>query len=122
MFFRLTKCIAAISLLMAGSTVALGQEESVRPLFVDGPIFPAGSTTVFGVAATPVTDVVLLNNGLDEGFRMGMVCQVSRTDTAVAELILVDVRENRAAALILNLENGQAIRSGDDVKIKTITL
>ena len=122
MFPRLTKCIAAFSLLIAGSTVAFGQQEASRPLFVNGPIYPAGSTTVFGVAGTPVTDVVILNNGLDEGFRMGMVCKVSRVDTAIAELILVDVRENRAAALILNLENGQAIRSGDDVKIKTITL
>ncbi|QYY35861.1 hypothetical protein [Ruficoccus sp. ZRK36] len=122
--------IAFFSLLMAGSALSYAQAEvaseqgsaSIRPYFVEGSIFPSGRTTVFGVAQTPVTDVVILNNGLDQGFRLGMVCQVSRSDQNVADLILVDVRDNRAAGLILNLENGQAIRSGDGVNIKTINL
>lgn len=123
--------IALFSLLMAGSAVSYAQDAvaaeqgsapAVRPYFVENSIYPTGQTTVFGVAVTPVTDVVILNNGLDQGFRLGMVCQVSRSGQSVADLILVDVRDNRAAGLILNLESGQAIRSGDGVNIKTITL
>jgi hypothetical protein len=123
--------IALFSLLMAGSAVSYAQDAvaveqgsatAVRPYFVENSIYPTGQTTVFGVAATPVTDVVILNNGLDQGFRLGMVCQVSRSGQSVADLILVDVRDNRAAGLILNIESGQAIRSGDGVNIKTITL
>lgn len=123
--------IALFSLLMAGSAVSYAQDAvaveqgsapAARPYFVENSIYPTGQTTVFGVAVTPVTDVVILNNGLDQGFRLGMVCQVSRSGQSVADLILVDVRDNRAAGLILNLESGQAIRSGDGVNIKTITL
>lgn len=116
------KLIAAFALLFAGCAVAFAQGTVDRPYFVEGSIYPTGRTTVFGVAQTPVTDVVILNNGLDQGFRLGMVCQVKRGDGNVADLILVDVRDNRAAGLILNLETGEAIRSGDAVNIKTINL
>ncbi|MBC2593319.1 hypothetical protein H5P28_03495 [Ruficoccus amylovorans] len=134
--FKRAQLIALFSLLMAGSAVSRAQDAAVeqgsadapakavaeRPLFVENSIYPTGRTTVFGVAQTSVTDVVILNNGLDQGFRLGMVCQVSRSGQNVADLILVDVRGNRAAGLILNLESGEAIRSGDGVSIKTINI
>ncbi len=137
--FTRVQLITFFSLLMAGSLMSYAQDEAAvgqgsapvidatpvsvdRPYFVENSIYPTGQTTVFGVAQTPVTDVVILNNGLDQGFRLGMVCQVSRPGQSVADLILVDVRDNRAAGLIINLESGQAIRSGDGVNIKTINL
>ena len=135
--FNRIQLIALFSLLFAGSAMSYAQdavtaeqgsadaavaEAPSRPYFVESSIYPTGQTTVFGVAETPVTDVVILNNGLDQGFRLGMLCQVSRPGQFVADLILVDVRDNRAAGLILNLESGQAIRSGDAVNIKTINI
>ncbi|MEM9227698.1 MAG: hypothetical protein AAGA45_06990 [Verrucomicrobiota bacterium] len=128
MRLRFANTLAIVSLLLTGSTTAMGEaiiqnaDRADRPYFVEGSIFPSGRTSVFGVAQTQVTDVVLLNSGLDEGFRLGMVCRVQRGDLSVADLILVDVRADRAAALILKLEPDQAIRSGDAVSIKTINL
>lgn len=94
---------------------------AARPLFVESTLFPSGRSVVFGVAETETSDVVLLDNGQDQGFRTGMICEVLNTEGKVGEIILVDVRADRAAALITQLENNQLIRFGDSVRIKPIT-
>lgn len=91
-----------------------------NPPYVNEALFPSGRSTVFGVAATRNADVVLLDNGFDQGFRVGMLCEVSRQGVPVGEIVLVEVKDNRAAALILNLQNNQQIKFGDVVRIKTV--
>lgn len=90
------------------------------PLFVSYPLHPTGRTVVFGVAEATGTDVVLLDNGFDQGFRTGMLCDVRNDGEPVGEIILVEVRADRAAGLITRLEPGRVIRFGDAVRIKTI--
>ena len=96
--------------------------EPVDPPYVDAPVYPTGRTSVFGVARGHHTDLVLLEAGYDQGFRTGALCDVSREDQPVGEIILIEVREDRAAALITELQTDQAIRSGDTVSIQTIRL
>lgn len=79
------------------------------------------SAAVVGVQATRVADLVLLGAGFDAGLREGMVCRVTREGAAVGEVLLVDLRRDRAAALILNLAAGQSIRAGDRADIKILT-
>ncbi len=90
------------------------------PLFVSYPLHPTGRTVVFGVAEATGTDVVLLDNGYDQGFRTGMLCEISNAGQPVGEIILVEVRADRAAGLITQLNEGSVIRYGDAVRIKTV--
>ena len=90
------------------------------PLFVSYPLFPTGRTMVFGVAAATGTDVVLLDNGFDQGFRTGMLCEITHAGDKVGEIILVEVRADRAAGLITELKDNRVIRFGDAVRIKTV--
>lgn len=101
--------------------VQSGDDDVARPLFVESTLFPSGRTIVFGVAETENADIVLLDNGLDQGFRTGMICEVLNAVGKVGEIILVDVRTDRAAALITQLENDRLIRFGDAVRIKPVT-
>jgi hypothetical protein len=63
---------------------------------------------------------VLLSGGFDAGLRQGMVCNISRGTTAVAEVLLVDLRRDCAAALITNVARGQSIHAGDTASIKIL--
>lgn len=96
-------------------------ESFERPAFLSQPLHSSGRSVVFGVAETNVADVVVLDDGLDVGFRTGMICQVLRGDLLIAEIILAEVRPDRAAGLILSLSPGQSIRFGDEVRIKTLS-
>jgi hypothetical protein len=65
-------------------------------------------------------DLVLLKGGFDSGLQAGMLCRVEGIDGEVGEVILVEVRNNCSAALILDLKSGRVIEPGNSVKIKTV--
>jgi hypothetical protein len=49
-----------------------------------------------------------------------MICRVTRGNIAVGELVLVDLRPQAAAALIVGLQPHQTIRAGDHVAVKVL--
>jgi hypothetical protein len=86
---------------------------------------PAGATPtapvpVVGIQPTRVADLVLLGRGFDAGLRQGMVCRVTRGATEIAEVLLVELRPNCSAALILSVAPRQSIRPGDVASIKVL--
>lgn len=88
-----------------------------NPPFVYEPMRPSAKTTIFGVASVPEADVVLLEAGLNQGFRVGATCEVFNGETLIAEIVLVEVRMDRAAGLITALTANQTIQSGDTVRL-----
>ena len=80
----------------------------------------SGSAAVVAVQPARVADLVLLDRGFDAGLRQGMVCRVTRGTTDVAEVLLVELRPNCSAALILDLASHQSIRAGDLARIKVL--
>ena len=80
----------------------------------------SGSAEVVAVQPTRVADLVLLGRGFDAGLRQGMVCRVTRGGTEIAEVLLVELRPNCSAALILNLASKQSIHAGDTASIKVL--
>lgn len=78
------------------------------------------SAAVVAVESTRVADVVLLGGGFNAGLRQGMVCRVTRGQTEIGEILLVDLRPNSSAALILSVAPKQSIRSGDLAAIKVL--
>ena len=89
------------------------------PKFASQSIYPSGNATIFGMAIVAGKDLVILDNGLDQGFRNGMICEVSRQGQKMGEIILVEVQRDRSAALIIALENDCYLRYNDTVSIKT---
>ena len=80
----------------------------------------ATSAAVVAVEPAAAADLVLLSHGFDAGLRPGMVCRITRGNTQVAEILLVDLRPTCSAALILSLAPRQAIRPGDLAAIKVL--
>ncbi len=81
-------------------------------------VAPAGK--VISVQPTRVADLVLLEGGFDAGLRQGMVCRVTRENSEIAEILLVELRPTCSAALITALTHNQSIRSGDLARIKIL--
>lgn len=83
---------------------------------------PAGAAgqrvEVLAIQPTRVADIVVLNQGYEAGLRQGMVCRVTRGATEIAEVILVELRPQFSAALILTASPSQAIRPHDVATIK----
>ena len=90
------------------------------PSFVKGTLYSAKATLVSEVVPTLSADVVLLEGGLEQGFRLGMVCRVSRGMRSIGELVIIESRSDRAAGLILKLDEGSTIQTGDIAQIKTL--
>ncbi|MDR1279730.1 MAG: hypothetical protein LBK99_02770 [Opitutaceae bacterium] len=112
----LATAIAATALAVAPDAVAAPASGRIIP--VERSI---RGTTVLKIHAARAADIVVLGAGFEAGLRQGMVCRVTRASAPVAEILLVDLRRRAAAALILTLENGQSIRTGDTVSVKTIS-
>jgi hypothetical protein len=76
--------------------------------------------TVVAIEPTRVADLVLLRGGFDAGLRQGMICRVTRGNTEIAEVLLVDLRPGHSAALIVSVAPRQTIRTGDVASIKLL--
>lgn len=90
------------------------------PAFVFEPLYADNQGSVYGVYEARQADLVLVKGGFDSGFRRGMVCEVAKNAGQVGEVVLVDVRNNCSAALILDLEPENVIEPDQSVRIKTV--
>jgi hypothetical protein len=80
-----------------------------------------GEARIVRIENTPVADLVVLDSGYEAGLRQNMVCQVTRSGEAVGKLLLVELRSQTATALILNLNTGRSLLSGDNVTVQTVS-
>lgn len=78
----------------------------------------AATGEVVEVRAGTLTDLVIVRGGFEAGFRQGMICRVVRGNLEVGELMMVELREDFATALITRLAPRQLIRSGDLTTVK----
>jgi hypothetical protein len=87
---------------------------------VSSVVHAAPAATVVAIQPTRVADLVLLRGGFDAGLRQGMICRVTRGNSEIAEVILVDLCPSHSAALIVNVAPKQSIRAGDYASIKIL--
>ena len=80
----------------------------------------AGSAVVVAVETSRVADLVMLDAGFNAGLRQGMLCRVTRGGLEVAEVLLVEIRPQHSAALIVGVTPRLAIRPGDSVRLKLL--
>jgi len=112
--------IQAIFSFLLGLGIASSAVHADIPSFVHGSIYSSNSAEVSSINQNLSADVVILNGGLEQGLRRGMVCTAERNIKTIGELIIIESNSNCAAALILDLETNTTIQPGDTVRIKTI--
>jgi hypothetical protein len=104
-----------LGVLLAGSVVRAGV-----PAFVKESIYTPNAATVSAVVPSLAADVVVLDGGLAQGLRLGMVCRVTRGTQSIGELIIIESRSDRAAGLILELVDDSILQAGDIARVKTL--
>lgn len=90
------------------------------PAFVDDSIYTPNKAVVSAIEPTLAADLVVLNGGLEHGMRPGMVCRVLRDAQSMGEIIIIESTSDRSAGLILNLTNGNSLKTGDVACVKTL--
>ena len=107
-------------LLFLGAVLCGGAVRAEVPSFVKETIYSPNAAAVAQVVPSLSTDIVMLDGGLEQGLRRGMVCSVSRGFQAIGEIIIIESRSDRSAGLILELVEDVTIAAGDIARVKTI--
>jgi hypothetical protein len=117
-FPRTSSTFAALFLL--GAMLLGSAAHGEVPAFVKESLYSPNAAPVAEVVPTLAADVVILDGGLEQGIRLGMVCRVTRGTNSIGELIIIESRSDRSAGLILELVKDSTIQAGDIARIKTI--
>jgi len=108
------------SLFLFGALLAGSVVRAEVPAFVKESIYSPNAATVSTVVPALVADVVILDGGLEQGIRLGMVCRINRSTQSIGELIIIESRSDRSAGLILELVDDSTIQAGDIARVKTL--
>ena len=119
MQFKYTPLTLA-TLLLFGAMFAGSAVHGEAPAFVKESLYSPNAATVAKVTPMLSADVVILDGGLEQGIRLGMVCRVTRGLQSVGELIIIESCSDQSAGLILELVKDSTIQVGDIARIKTI--
>lgn len=108
-----------LACLLFGSLLSVALPAAV-PGFVGEGLYGLNASVVAQVVPSPAADVVILEGGLEQGIRPGMVYRVARDSESIGELVVIESNRARSAALILSLNQNNFIRRGDQARAKTI--
>ena len=108
------------TLFLFGTIFAGSAVDGEVPAFVKDSLYSPNAATVAKITPMHAADVVILDGGLEQGIRLGMVCRVTRGLQSVGELIIIESRSDQSAGLILELVKDFTIQAGDIARIKTI--
>jgi hypothetical protein len=108
------------SLFLFGALLAGSVVRAEVPAFVKESIYTPNAATVSTVVPALAADVVILDGGLEQGMRLGMVCRIHRGTQSIGELIIIESRSDRSAGLILELVDDSTIQAGDIARVKTL--
>ncbi len=108
------------TLFLFGTMFAGSAVDGEVPAFVKESLYSPNAAIVAKVTPMLAADVVILDGGLEQGIRLGMVCSVTRGLQSVGELIIIESRSDQSAGLILELVKDFTIQAGDIARIKTI--
>lgn len=107
-------------LLFLGAVLCGSAVRAEVPSFVKETIYSPNAAVVAKIVPSLSTDIVVLDGGLEQGLRRGMVCSVTRGFQSIGEIIIIESRSDRSAGLILELVEDVTIAAGDIARVKTI--
>ncbi|WPJ98068.1 hypothetical protein SH580_10185 [Coraliomargarita algicola] len=119
-FPRSLRTLKLTGLFLFGSMLWACAVSAGVPAFVKESIYSPNAAAVAEVVPTLAADVVILDGGLEQGIRLGMVCRVTRGLQSIGELIIIESRSDHSAGLILELVKDSTIQAGDIARIKTL--
>ncbi|MDQ8207459.1 hypothetical protein QEH52_08060 [Coraliomargarita sp. SDUM461003] len=119
-FPRTIRTLKLAGLFLLGGMLAASALSAGVPAFVKESIYSPNAATVAEVVPTLAADVVILDGGLEQGIRLGMVCRITRGLQSIGELIIIESRSDHSAGLILDLVKDSTIQAGDIARIKTL--
>lgn len=110
--------LEALTFLMCAFCVTVLAEPG-EPEFAAKPLFASGLARVAGLESGPEFDVMLLDSGLDQGFRAGVLCEVFDSRGVIGEAMILETRIERSVAALLSLKGDRGVDEGDFIRIKT---
>ncbi|HBR94773.1 MAG TPA: hypothetical protein DEA90_11480 [Opitutae bacterium] len=119
-FPRTIRTLKLAGLFLLGGMLAASALSAGVPAFVKESIYSPNAAAVAEVVPTLAADVVILDGGLEQGIRLGMVCRITRGLQSIGELIIIESRSDHSAGLILDLVKDSTIQAGDIARIKTL--
>ena len=122
-FSRSTRTLKPASLLFFGAMLESSWVAVVNgevPAFAQESLYSPNAAPVAEVIPTLAADVVILDGGLEQVLRLGIVCRVTLGVRSIGELIIIESRSDRSAGLILELVEDSTIQAGDIARIKTL--
>ena len=111
---------AYIAGLIAVATALPCLAETGQPSFVKDGLSATNAAPVAKVLSGEKSDLVMLEGGLHQGLRRGMICRIERGGRTVGEVLIIASHRHSAAALILQIAHETTIQPGDIARIKTI--
>jgi hypothetical protein len=120
MHFSAQRFSQPIRLFLIGAVLLAGVARAEVPGFVKESLHSPNAAPVADVIPTLAADVVILNGGLEQGIRLGMLCRISRGFQQVGEVVIIKSESDRSAGLILELSEDSFIQAGDIARIKTL--
>jgi len=109
-----------LGLFLLGVVLVAGVARADVPGFVKESLHSPNAAPVAEVIPSLAADIVVLEGGLEQGIRLGMVCRVSRGFREVGQLVIIKSNSDRSAGLILELSEDSFIQAGDIARIKTL--
>jgi hypothetical protein len=106
--------LVAVTLCTGGAV-----EAAAAGMFEEADLYPTGTSAVTHVVVLDEADLVVLENGVEEGFRTGVTCRVMRDGDRVAEIVLAAVLPHCSVGLITDRPSDERIQPGDWVEINT---
>ena len=94
--------------------------DAERPSFVVSSLNPSFKAQLMAVESTTAADIVFLAGGLRDGFQPGMVCEVTRGQQQLGQIIIIEASSTRSAALITSLQQHSIFKTGDMARVQTI--
>ncbi|MGC6456142.1 MAG: hypothetical protein ACON39_09040 [Coraliomargaritaceae bacterium] len=122
LFNRYLALLGLLALAAPLFAVAKNEVDQTLPAYINETIYSPNYAAVASIVPSQSADIILLRGGLEQGLKRGMVCTVERGLRSIAEIIIIESRTDRAAALILDLSSETFIQSGDIARIKTIQI
>lgn len=121
MSFTCTQIFACLhSLCLGGALLLAAQLNAGRPAFVERPLEPSYSAKLLAVDSLVSADLVFLGGGLRDGLQAGMLCEVSRGQHQIGQIIIIEASSTQSAALITSLQQHSTLKAGDIARVQTI--
>lgn len=114
---QLHKALIAGLIAVATALPCIGT--AAQPAFITEGLYTPSAAPIAEVLTGEDSDLVVIDGGLLQGLRRGMICRIERGDRTVGEVLIIASRYQRAAALILQIARETTLQPGDIARIKT---